>query len=272
MNDAMSGSKGIDWARYFELVNLRDAGQVEEAILELTKLGEKTQDRVGRALAFLEVANGLRTLRRVSDARHKIRQACELLGAQHEFYPRAALQAAVLDLDEGNAKGALRKLDAILKNHMPVLQMEQHKDLLEEAQRNRGIALAELRRFHEARTILEPFRSEPYERERNLYYLGACAYELGDFSAARRDFEEMLNLEAPPTFRAYAHEYLGRIFYDSGQIARAKIVFEECLAFSVRDRNRDEILLKWLISLSKELNQTEDTARYSEMLRKLPLT
>lgn len=259
----------MDWERFSQLVKLRDSGHVEEAILELSRLAEETEDRLGKALALMEVVNGLRLLGRISDARDKVRDACELLGARHEFYPRVALQAAVLDLDEGNAKGALKKLDEILRKYIAVLQMEDHKDLLEEVYRNRGIALAELKRFREARPILERYRSEPYERERNLYYLGATEYELGDFGAAQSDLETMLTLNPTTVFRTYASEYLGRILYDNGQIARAKAQFEKCLASADRDKGHDEILLKWLVSSSKALNQTGDAARYSEMLKKL---
>ncbi len=147
--------------------------------------------------------------------------------------------------------------------------MEEHKDLLEEVQRSRGIALAELLRFREARPILERYRTEPFERERNLYYLGACEYELGDLSAAQREFEEMLTLEPLPVFRAYAHDYLGRIFYRKGQIARAKAQFEKCLACPDRGKTSEATLLEWLVRLSEALNQTADLARYSEMLRQL---
>ncbi len=98
----------MDWNRYFQLVKLRDSGHVEEAILELGRLSEETEDYRGKALTLMEIANGLRCLGRVSDARNKIRKACELLGPQDEYYPRAAHLAAVLDMDEGNWKGRSR--------------------------------------------------------------------------------------------------------------------------------------------------------------------
>ena len=271
------GHKAMDWEQYFQLVKLRDSGRIEEAIRKLTRLAEETEDRVGKALATMAVAAGLRDLGRLADARCKIRETCELLSPQHEFYPRAMHQTAVLDMDEGDWNGALKRLDEILKRNTSILQMQEHKDLLEEVQRCRGIALAELRRFREARAILEPYRSEPYEKERTLYYLGACEYELGDFGAAQRDFGEILTLEPTPVYRAYAGEYLSRIFYNlgsifykKGQIARAKTEFEKSLACPNRDNSRDETLLKWLISASKALNQVEDAARYSEILSKLP--
>ncbi len=258
----------MDWDRYFELVKLRDSGHVEEAILELAKLGEGAEDRLSEALVLIEIANGLRLLERNSDARRKIAEACQLLGPQHECYPRAAFLAAEVDMDEENWKGALKKLDEILEKYTPVLHTDDHKDLLEKVQQNRGIALTQLKRFREACAVLETLRSVEYERVATLCYLGICEFELGDPEGAKRDFQQMLSLDPNSIFQATAHQYLGVMFLRQGQLARAKFEFERCLACPDRGTLREADLLKWLVDSSNGLNLRDDAARYSEMLKK----
>jgi tetratricopeptide (TPR) repeat protein len=258
-------SKIMNWDRYNELLLLRDSGHPEEAIAELTKLSDKEQDPLAKSIALLAIADGLVGLKHLSAARDKIRAASEILGPNHEFYPRVAFKAAILDMQEKKSSEAFRNLSMILKNYEAVLRMEDHKDLWEEVQRNRGIALADLRRFREALPILECFRSEPYERDRTLYYLGACEFELDDFDAAKRDFQEMMSLGSDSVFGAYAHRYLGTIFFRQGQLARAKGEFEECLASPHRDKKSDINLLGWLINTCTGLNLHEDAARYRRM-------
>ena len=72
-------------------------------------------------------------------------------------------QIALLDMDEQNWNGALRKLNEISERYADVLRNESHRDLMEEVQRRRGMALAELRRFREARILLEGVRAIEYD-------------------------------------------------------------------------------------------------------------
>jgi len=107
----------MDWERLAQLVQLRDSGNVEEAISELARLADKTNDKTGKAIVIMELVNGLRVLGRVHEARRRIRDACELLGKKHNFYPRVAFQDAHLDMYEGSWKSALKKLDTVLREH-----------------------------------------------------------------------------------------------------------------------------------------------------------
>jgi tetratricopeptide (TPR) repeat protein len=265
----------MDWDRYNELLELRDSGHVEEAMAEFDKLGDLESDPLNKSLVLMAIANGLRQLKRFSDARGKISAACALLGPKHEYYPRAAFQDAVLDVDEGHWKVALKKLDRILEKHSPVLQGDDHKDLFEEVQRQRGIALSKLGQFQEARPILESLRLVEYDRIATLAYLGVCNFELKDYNATMEVTQQLLSLNPGPVFRSYAHYHRGVILFQREQLARAKSEFEECLACSDRGDILEENLLEWIVDTCKGLNLTEEAARYSDMLKKVrgaPLT
>jgi len=260
----------VNWDRYNELVALRSEGRIEESMAGLAELFEQDEDRLNKALVLIEIAEGLRQLGHSADARRKLNEATALLGQSHEYYPRAAFQLALLDMVEGDWKGMLKRLDDLLKSHTPTLKMEDHRDLLEEVQRRRGMALAKLGRFAEARPLLESARSNTYDRVATLAYLGACDYELKDFDGAMEVYNELLSTESSPDdsiFRAQAHYHRAIIFWRRGQAARAKFELEQCLACPNRGEIRDDNLLGWLIDVCKELMLVEEVTRYAELLK-----
>jgi tetratricopeptide (TPR) repeat protein len=259
----------VDWDRYNELITLRDSGRIEEAIGELTRLGDGETDPRNKAIILIAIAGGLRQLSRFSDARLQINEACAILGPEHESYPRAAFQAALLDIDQENWKGALKRLDDIRRKFASVLQVEDHKDLMEEVERRRGMALTKLGRFQEARQLLESVRLLEYDRVATLGYLGACDFELKDYDAAMEVYQELLSLEPSSVFQAYANYHRGTILFQRGQLARAKFEFEQCLSCPDRGEIPDDNLLQWLIDTCKGLNLERDAARYAQM-RKQP--
>jgi tetratricopeptide (TPR) repeat protein len=259
----------MNWQRYNELVALRDSGRIEESIAGFFGLCVANEDPLSRAVVLMAIANGLRQLKRVADARHKIAEACELLDPKHEYYPRAAFQAALLDMDDENWRGALKKLDDILEKYETVMRTEDHRDLLEEVQRRRGMALTELERFREARPLLESLRLVEYDRAATLCYLGVCDFELKDHDAAMEVYNELLALDSDSVFRAYAHYHKGTILFQRGQLARAKSQFEQCLACPDRGDIPVENLVELLVDTCKGLNLTGDVARYAELLKKV---
>jgi tetratricopeptide (TPR) repeat protein len=259
----------MNWERYNTLVALRDSGHIEESMAGLAELFEEDSEPLNKALVLIEIANGLRLLKRRSEARHRLGAACELLGPKHEYYPRAAFQAALIDMDEENWKGALRKLDDILEHHANVLKTEDHKDLFEEVQRRRGMALTKLGRFGEARPLLESVRGIEYDRIATLSYLGVCDFELKDWNAALDVYEALLSIEPDySVFHAYANYHRGIILFHRGQLARAKSEFEQCLVCPDRGDISDNNLLTWLTDTCNGLNLSKEAARYAGMLRK----
>ncbi len=258
----------MNWERYNDLIALRDSGRINEAIAELAILGDVETDRATKAVVLTEVASGMASLGRLSDARRKLNEACALLGPEHEFYPRALFEVARLDMREENWKGALKKLDDISEKYSVVLQTEDHKDLFEEVQRRRGIALTKLKRFREARSLLKSVSLAEYDRVATLCYLGVCDFELKEYDSAMQTFEELLSLDPSSIFRAYANYYRGTVLFQRGQLARAKSEFEECLACPDRGEIPEDSLLGWLVDASRGLNLDDEVARYLELQKK----
>lgn len=259
----------VDWDHYNELIASRNAGAIEETAAELAQLAEAEPDVAIRAVVLMELANSFVLLNRFSDARDKLSDASKVVGPDHQIYLRIVLAMAVVDTHACEWKSALCKLDALVKDHDFALRSDENSDVLEEVTRNRGIVLVEMERFQEARPLLDASRAVAYQRERTLCSLGMANFALKDFNAAQRDFEELLSLAPKSVFQAYAHYYLGKIFYQRGQLARAKSALEECLACPDRGKVPDKVVLQGLIYCSQGLNLNSDATRYSEMLKDL---
>jgi tetratricopeptide (TPR) repeat protein len=255
--------------QFNELIALRNAGNAETVIPELAKFSEAETDVATKALILWEISNSLGMLNRFSDSRDKLREADRLVGRRHSMSLRIALAFAQLDIEEGKWKHALRKLDKLAKEYDLELNLDENSDVKEQVSLNRGIALVEVKRFQEALQILLPLRSIEHGRERALYSLGACQFELKQFEAAQLDFEELLSLSPSSIFQAYAHYYLGKILYQFGQLARAKSELEACLACSDRGNVSEKIVLQGLLYCSQGLNLNKDAAAYSEKLKNL---
>lgn len=266
MSRSAQATHTMDWERYNRLAAMMNSGRVEESIAGLVKLLNGSSDPTDRASVFMTIANGLRRLGRTSDARLQLTEAAEILGPAHEYFPRVLFQLALLRMDGGNWKDSLREFDVILKKYGPILSTQDHRDLLEEIQRNRGMALAELKRFREARFLLESVLPTEYERESTLCYLGMCDFELKDFEAARQVFQELLSLQPASAFRAYAYYYLGIINFNCHQFARAKVELENALTCKDRWKLSEANLLEWIINTCKALNLDRDVEHYSELL------
>lgn len=259
----------MDWDLYNELIELRDSGRIDEAIVGLTKLADIETEPSEKATAMIAIANGFTLQNRLSDARRKLHEATGVVGSDHAFYPRLLLAIAVVDMNQENWKDALKKLNTIIEKYKTPLELEDNKDVFEEVQRNRGIALFELNRIREALPLLQSVRSTQYQKERTLYSIAMTNFELKDHDAAILDFQELLSLHPESVYLAHAHYHLGRIYYAREQLARAKTEFEKCLTCPDRGNISDEHLLQALVFSSKGLNLQQDAARYTEMLENL---
>lgn len=256
----------MDWDRYNELVELREAGQIEEASAELTTPADAARYPVVRAVIVMAVARGFSWQKRFSDARLTLNQAATMVGSNHVPYPRLLLAIAVVDIEEENWKTALKKLDKIIRQRAAALNTEDNRDVFEETQRNRGAALFALRRVREALPLLQSVRNIEYQKERAIYSIAIRNLELEAYDAALIDFQEVLSLTPNSTYRSHAHYHRGRIYYDQRQLARAKDEFESCLACPERGNLPNQHLLQALVYTCRVLNLESDASRYSQML------
>jgi tetratricopeptide (TPR) repeat protein len=256
----------MNWEKYQETVLLEEAGKYAEAISQLQKLIDTSPDPVDNYLVFIGIANCLRQMGQPEEAREFVRKSYDVLGEKNHYYPSVMFIDACIDQEVGNWQGALAKLDSILERFPSVLQDAEYEDLKMKVLGNRGFALVELKRYGEARPLLEFALGKNYYTHRVLLNLGACCYHLGDLESANRYLTKALQFNLNPGYALLAHYYLAVTLLWQGQHARAKQEFEWCFEHNDGTGVRKDYVLTGLVNTSKALGLKEDADRYSEML------
>lgn len=263
------GKQSVNWDKFHETEALEAAGSYQQAIDALKDLTDSAVDSVDGYLINAGIANNLRKLRRFDEARGYIRKSYDVLAPDSPYFASAMFIEAQIDEETGHLNEALIKLDNIVRRYPRVLADPTHGYLEEYILCIRGIVLAGLRRYEEARPILEGAVAEGCCRERTLYYLGLCCYRLGLLGSAERHLTEALTTDLNPHYAQLTHYYLAMAYLWQGKSAWARQEFEWCLEHvDVGDVPLVHIL-EGLVKTSRSLGQEEDAERYSKMLNRV---
>ena len=257
----------MDWYRYQAAIKLGGAGKLEESLAELQMLvGTSTNEGDNEAVLFA-IAHCLRNLHRYEDARHYVTKVYATLNEANPTYPYVMFLEASIDEDTHHFEKALSKFDRILEKY-PAIHTDPHYDELKiSIPGMRGITLAGLKRYSEARTLLENAVRDAYWKERTLFYLGACCYELRDFAQARRYLTESLTLDMIPSYKTIARFYLAMTYLAQRKFAAARDEFEWCFRHQDEATMRQDHLIKGLVRALEGLGLYDEAKRYSDMLR-----
>ncbi len=257
----------MDWERFNELVAQSESGRQDEAIEGLRKLVTRSESGEDNASVLLIIGACEKELGRYDEASRTLREARSLADKDSWINPRAIFFDASIDILRGNWKGGLTKLDNIVRDFSPMLNLSESEDLLEEVRRKRGMSLYELGRPAEALPLLKQAVAVEYEKETALYYLGRCYYDLGDLAESVKVLVEALMLDLHPIYQPSSHYVLGLAYRWQGQNARAISEFEWCL-----EHDNQALVAKWkiltgLLEASEALGLSKDAERYSRMLK-----
>jgi tetratricopeptide (TPR) repeat protein len=257
----------MDWDRYQEAVRLGGTGKLEESLAELQKLAGTSTEPDENEVVLFAVAHCLRNLHHYEDARQCILKVYATLNETSPTYPYVIFLEASIDEDTKNFEQALSKFDLILEKYPAVLTDPYYDDLSVWIPGMRGITLAGLKRYSEARPLLEKAIREDYLKERMVFYLAACCYELKDFAQAQRYFTESLALDMTPEYKAMARFYLAMTFLAQRQFAPARQEFEWCFQHQDRLAIRQDRIIGGLVRALEGLGLQAEANRYSNMLR-----
>lgn len=257
----------MDWERYQKAVNLGGKGDLEESLAELQGLVGTSTVPDENEVVFFAVANCLRNLHRYDDARQYVGKVFATLNEASPTYPYVMFLDASLDEDTHHFEQALLKFDRILESYPTIATDPYYDELKVSIPGMRGITLTELKRYSEAISLLENAVRDDYWKERTVFYLGACCYELGDFAQARRYLEESLTLDMIPSYKAMARFYLAMTYLAQGQFAAARREFEWCLQHQDEATMRQDYLIGGLVRSLEGLGLHDDAKRCSNMLR-----
>lgn len=252
-------------------VELRDSGQVREALEEFTALTESTTDLEEKASLLINQVRCYRLLGRLTEARQRLSAARRIAPKTHLLL-YLEYENAVLRWHEGKRSESLDILNSLQSNYGKILRSPEHKDLYEQVQSGRGMLLAELARYREAKPLLEEslsFDARIIEKEGVLRDLGLCYLELGDRDRAKEAFTESLRENAHGVYATMAHYYLGTIYFEGAAFAKAALEFEASLSGAEEAQIPKEHLYQYLARTSRHLGMGKEAERY-EKLSKSP--
>jgi tetratricopeptide (TPR) repeat protein len=256
----------IELERYRLVVALEDSGKIKEALAELHKLAITSNSPEENAFVYTGMVRCLIKLGRNDEARDCVNLAYTLFEPDDPQCAYILFADATIEDALGHFGPALTKLDLILQKYSTVVASPDYENLNVSLQGLRGMFLVELKKFSEARPMLELAVNKGYWKERTLYYLGACCCRIGDLEAAEKYLKEALELDLTPGYCLFTHYHLGMTYIWQGNSAWAKQEFEWCLDHLHQGELRKEYVLNGLIKTSEALGHKEDARRYSAML------
>ncbi len=257
----------MDIERFEHALALRDSGKAEEAVRELRKLVESTPDPDERASLVLNQSTCLSILGRFREAREQSDRARQI-SRNPDVWARADFGEACISSSEGKCDEAIRKFDCLLDKYRRILHTPENEDLYRETQIRRGLLLAGVGRFREARTVLEEslvFVDSTGDRDDLLCNLGRCYFELGYRDRAEETFLGLLKTGPSSAHVVWAHFFLGVIYSREGAHPKALLEFEWCLARAEEGQIPKANLFLWLAAASRNLGFEDDAKSYEKL-------
>lgn len=246
---------------------LRDSGRVEEALRLFARLADSTADPEERASLLMNEGTCHSLLGRQFEAKMKLAEARRIAPKTHLIL-YLELEDAQLHWHGGERAKALDLLDRLYSDYTELLLRPEHRELFEQVQGGRGMLLTELKRYREAKPLLEEslsYSSGVVQKEAVLRDLGLCLLELGDPKGAEAKFQECLRETPLGVYATMAHYYLGTIFRDEHAYAKALLEFESCLPDAEEAQIPKEHVYGCLAETARALGRSGDADRYERL-------
>jgi tetratricopeptide (TPR) repeat protein len=263
----------MDVQRFQHAISLLDSGKLDEAASELHSMYEELLD-VSHEEAGLMLLNEAVCLSRqgqpLEECRALLNQASELLGKEEAKRALVKYTEGSFYMGYGNRNPAkaLEKFDEVLRRHAGILHEPKENFLYAEIQLRRALMLVELKRFREAKPVMEEVLSLDVEKDSDFYFdLGICYMELRDSESAKQQFLRALDMGLPKERTIKAHFYLGVVYFRLRAYGQALKEFEFCEANIHGSTLPLRGLYKWLALTCRNVGREENARRYSELAR-----
>jgi tetratricopeptide (TPR) repeat protein len=176
-------------------------------------------------------------------------------------------EVKILFAEERDAQ-ALQVLENLLSRYPKHLSLPLCREIFNDIEVYRGLILANLGRWKEAKYFLEN-SSPPKSWEAVFtFYLGRCYYELKDYARAKPKLMEALQLGLTGEWQARAHYVLGLVQYHLGDMKASKSEFEACLRSASAKYLSKIKIWEWLATTSQALGLDDEAARYRKRSRR----
>jgi tetratricopeptide (TPR) repeat protein len=249
-------------------LELRRAGQTEQALEAFRALAQTADDPDDKAGAILQEASCLSTLRRYEEAKAGLDRARQ--ATQKEWlHAYADEQEALVCMGEGRYEESLAIYDRVLAKYPFVATDPKYRGLYETVQAQRGILLSTLRRAEEALPILaEALKFDLSEQEHGMviYNLGQCFLTLNDREQAKTAFEEVAKVCQDRYCVLGSRFNLGVIHAQEGAWAKAIQELHWCEEKEGAQDLPPGVLYGWLAKAHGAIGETAEAERYRKMM------
>lgn len=243
----------MDAERFRWAISLRDTGKIDEALQELTLLGDGEDNPYDKSSLLLNQASCLLRLGRLAEARERWSKSVKYGSNVYTEYVYACLCT-----EEGLKDEALRRLIALLENSEE-LRQPANEDLYSEASERVGYLLFDQGQYSRAserfnKALIYP---DTEERSRKLrFYLGFCELELGHLDSAEQRLTESLPPDCNDPLWAEVQLQLGRLYFQRGAYLNAKKAFDLSKRFAMESNiEMQRNISMWLAAVARYLPQ-----------------
>jgi tetratricopeptide (TPR) repeat protein len=208
------------------VVELRNAGRIDEAIIEHERLLTQATNDDERASILRGLEACYRILGRLVEARRVLGQIQQLDISDLEIRLSSEFDEPCLLVEEGKTEEGICAFASILQRHGEALKEDCFRYLYEDIQRRRAFALIAVSRFTEALPILKDaasFRFDEATYEQQIHFgLALCFEETNDFEAAKREFLRVVAFNLKNDLEEQARYRLSRLYVRAHGFAQAR--------------------------------------------------
>jgi tetratricopeptide (TPR) repeat protein len=261
----------MDWSCFQRVVELRNAGRIEDAICEYDLLLSQatSDDEKGSIVTGALVCHLM--VDQLQQARRALSQIQQLQISDIEIRLNAEFCEPCLLGLEGRLGESAAAFAAILDRHGGALKEGRFRYLYEDIQSRRAWTLFSLSRLTEALPVLKEAASfsieDPTDAQRIHFALGACYSEINDEEAAKQEFFGAVGLNLKNDLEERARYRLARLLVKSGGFAQARVQLE---AIVQEYRNRapevpQAYVYELLSQVHSNLGDAAAAKRFSEL-------
>ncbi|HEX3378001.1 MAG TPA: hypothetical protein VHS29_14120 [Candidatus Acidoferrales bacterium] len=262
-----------------------EAGEDSQALQELRDLAKGIVEPMDKAALHYHETLFLEDMGRIAEARLTLEELKRVLAAivesptdSEEFNVRTTLSAMVqhaelrVTIAEGKEVDAHALLEDLVSRYPKQLRTAECLTIFNEVTTLRGLLLADVGQWAEARPLLEQANPPDGAKSQILYYLGHCYYQFLEYERARDKLVEALNLGLDRRWESMAHYILGLVYYRLSDLKAAKSQFELCLKTADPAYLDKTKIWEWLEAASRGLGLQEDAEKYKRMRAGMPRT
>jgi TolA-binding protein len=254
---------------YQDALKLSKAGKFRLASDRFKELASRSSDSLEKANYLIEEAECHRQLMEYDEAAKCVTEAKYLTKSDTVSCMQVKYFEATLLASQEKSEEALDMLSTLLRDHPKDFTVGEGRKLYEQIQVERGLTLMRLERYADASALLEEaatFELPTRCRSEVLCHLGRCDFELGRYADARERFQLADVLGISDEWAATARYYFGYSLYELGDFTAARRQLIVCLQSGTEGPPRSYVY-KLLAAVCRKLGEREEARTYEKLAK-----